>query len=94
MAEPDFSKAVFKVDKDGKDYILNADLRIHIESNDYFATLATILGFIEDITREHEQRGYQTGPLSAENLKKLRSELLYLHTHYKILPKDSEKTAS
>lgn len=58
-------------------------LDFHIQSGDYFAFLATKLGFLEEAVK-------RCGGLSGEEkgiAKELRHDLRYVQAHYKILPR-------
>lgn len=57
----------------------------HLAAGDYFAFLATVIGFVEDVCIEHERKGYQTAPMTSEEFRKFRSELIYLQHHYGIV---------
>ena len=61
-----------------------ARLHYHLKSGDYFPTLATILGFVEETIS-----GYQDGPdsmprLECELIQSVRKDLMYLHEYYSI----------
>lgn len=53
----------------------------HVQSDDYFATLATVL----DLLRQQQMT---TDQQSAGLLERLVHDLLYLQRHYRIEPKD------
>jgi len=60
-------------------------LQYHLETNDYFGTLATILDLMRQTT---EREGY-----SKENndlLERLRDNLVHLQSHFIINPKNKE----
>ncbi len=65
-----------------------ARLHFHLRTGDYFPTLVTVLGFIEE-TLETYLPSDSTGmpKLECELIKGLRQDLLYLHEHYQIEPK-------
>jgi hypothetical protein len=54
-------------------------LKFHIESNDYFGTLATVL----DLLRQDAARGY--GPKHDAALQRLRDDLVYLQRRCHII---------
>ena len=61
-------------------------LQFHLETNDYFGTLATVLDLMRQTTN---REGY-----TEENndlLKRLCNDLVYLQGHYEIAPKDTNK---
>lgn len=64
----------------------NKNVDFHIESDDYFGTLATVL----DLYRQCDGKKYI---IKEEDnlLKKLKNELLYLQKKYKIIKKDNNK---
>ena len=66
-------------------------LDTHLETGDYFALLATVVGSVEDVCRSHEEKGYVTAPATSVEFRKLRNELIYLHHNYDILPKETSK---
>jgi hypothetical protein len=55
-----------------------ADLQFHIEENDYFGTLATVLDLVSQDLRK---RGHLR---SAETLLHQRDRLMYLQSEYRI----------
>lgn len=55
-----------------------ASLRFHIENNDYFGTLATILDLVSQDVRK---KGH---PTTAETLLRQRDRLMYLQQEYRI----------
>jgi hypothetical protein len=62
--------------------IKNEDnLKFHIESNDYFGTLATVLSLQEQNLSEHKKFKV------SEILKSKIDELMYLQKNYKIIKK-------
>jgi hypothetical protein len=54
-------------------------LKFHIESNDVFGTLATVL----DLLRQDAARGY--GPKHDAALQRLRDNLIYLQSRCRII---------
>ena len=55
-----------------------AGVQIHIENNDYFGTLATVLDLVSQDLRKKGHHG------NAEKLSRLRDDLLYLQNRYHI----------
>ena len=55
-----------------------ASLQFHIEANDYFGTLATVLDLVSQDLRKKGQRR------SAETLRRLRDDLVYLQRSHRI----------
>lgn len=58
----------------------------HLDRGDYFRYLATILGFFEESCTSPETTSDDMLALQAEAARALREELLFLHTHYRIMP--------
>lgn len=61
-----------------------ARLHFHLKTGDYFPTLATILGFVEETIS-----GYPASPdtlpsLERELIHSVRKDLMYLHEYYRI----------
>ncbi len=55
-----------------------ASLQFHIEENDYFGTLATVLDLVSQDLRK------KGGCSNAETLRRLRDRLMYLQQGYRI----------
>ena len=53
-------------------------IKFHIEANDYFGTLTTVLDLVAQGLRKHS-RSHR-----AETLLRLRDELIYLQNRYRI----------
>ena len=62
-------------------------LLFHISKNDYFGTLATVLGLMEEIAR-NEKLSPEIYAWQLESLRRAGSDLLYLQENYQIVPKD------
>jgi hypothetical protein len=65
-------------------------LLFHLKTGDYFAVLATALGFIEEALAKREMR-----PISSPELalvRDMRDDLLFLHKEYEIRKKRAERT--
>ena len=60
----------------------------HIKTGDYFAFLATILGFIEETLQTSNAEGKVAMELNAA--KEMREDLRYVHQHYRIIPKEED----
>ena len=63
-----------------------ARLHFHIKSGDYFATLATILGFLEETLGDPQA----AGPLPAmekDLLRSVRKDLMHLDEYYTLAPR-------
>ncbi len=58
-------------------------LLFHINTGDYFAMVATALGFVEEKLSSLEKTPSQELRL----LRTLKSDLQYLHAHYAVCPK-------
>lgn len=70
----------------------HASMKFHLKAGDYISTLATILRFFEESIKDGGTTP-EMQTLQLEKIKDLRSDLLYLNKHYKIVPrteKDNE----
>jgi hypothetical protein len=56
---------------------------LHIETGDYFAMLATVMGFMQEGLEECKGRSREH-----ELAQELRQDLRYLQQHYRIVRKD------
>lgn len=65
-------------------------VRFHIETGDYFAMLATALGFVEEALQNTETTAESAELALLRNLKK---GLIFLDHRYEIREKTEEKTA-
>jgi len=66
---------------DGKDHFLRKrNINFHIESDDYFGTLATVINLVRQEKEKTEKRQNKT-------LKNLKDDLIYLQKNYKIVKK-------
>lgn len=61
-------------------------LAFHIETDDYFPFLATLLGFVEE-TLATGDRTQNLTSIEVEAIRAARKDLRYLHTHCKIEPR-------
>ena len=59
-------------------------LQFHLETDDYFGTLATVLDLMKQTV---DREGYTKD--NDELLEKLRDDLVYLQMHYSIVPKNT-----
>ncbi len=64
----------------------------HVEHGDYFAMIATILGFVEDAAQKLEEKD-EAVKIAQEQITRLRKDLIYLQEHYCIEPKQKAKTS-
>lgn len=62
-------------------------MKFHIESGDYFSTLATVLNLIQDAFTTSMPGKQNSHILSLETLNTLKEELLFLQKHYTIVKK-------
>jgi hypothetical protein len=70
-----------------------ARLHFHIRTGDYFPTLVTILGFIEETLSTYLPSSPPDMPqLERELIKSLRKDLMYLYDHYQLQPKYESAT--
>ena len=60
-------------------------LLFHVQSGDYFAMVATALGFVEEALAAKEEDILPSPELSV--LRQLKKDLLFLHAHYEIREK-------
>jgi hypothetical protein len=65
-----------------------AGVQFHIENNDYFGTLATVLDLVSQDLRKKGHHG------NAEKLSRLRDDLLYLQNRYHIRTGEKESMAA
>lgn len=70
--------------RDAPSHERKGSIKFHIEQNDYFGTLATVLGLIADSSQQGDDAARER---SAKALIDLRDELLYLQSTHKILRK-------
>jgi formate dehydrogenase maturation protein FdhE len=61
-----------------------ARLHFHLKSGDYFPTLATILGFVEETISSMDAQADSLPALERELIQGVRKDLMYLHTYYRI----------
>ncbi len=64
-----------------------ARLHFHLKTGDYFPTLATILGFVEETLGNYTASTDALPPLEQELIRSVRKDLLHLHEYYHIEPK-------
>jgi hypothetical protein len=64
----------------------HARLLFHVNTGDYFAVLATVLGFVEESLVERTASRLEEKEVAL--VQKLRENLIYLHEHYRIEPKE------
>ena len=65
----------------------------HLESEDYFGTLATIVSLLNERIKEREKETLETArrlELEIKVLERLKQDLVYLQKHYSIVPKDQK----
>jgi hypothetical protein len=65
-------------------------LLFHVKTGDYFAVLATVLGFVEESLSEKAPDALEEKELAL--VQKLRENLIYLHQNYRIEPKEEART--
>ncbi|MFA5877183.1 MAG: hypothetical protein WC880_02340 [Candidatus Paceibacterota bacterium] len=64
----------------------------HVENGDYFAMLATLLGFVEETASKLEEKD-EAMKIAEMQIARLRKNLQYLHENYNITPKKKPVTA-
>ena len=62
-------------------------LRFHIQSDDYFATLATILDLIKQDSEKAIKIMNKIHHITQDQLENLKNDLLFLQKNYKIVKK-------
>ena len=70
-------------DEDAK----HARLTYHLESGDFFNTVATIVGFLEGSLIEHSTENPELAAHEVRLAQSLRRDLMFLNEHYRIEPK-------
>jgi len=66
----------------------NERLLFHIRTGDYFAMVATALGFVEEALETKEEDTLPSPELSV--LRQIKKDLLFLHAHYDICEKQRD----
>ncbi len=64
-----------------------ARLHLHLRTGDYFPTLVTILGFVEETLAACSTTKDELPHLECDLIRGLRKDLMYLNEHYQIQPK-------
>ncbi|HEX5774550.1 MAG TPA: hypothetical protein VFY28_01135 [Candidatus Paceibacterota bacterium] len=64
-------------------------IEFHLRAGDYFPSLATVLGFIEESVKQCETGAHDGTVVSPDIIRSLREELIHLHRNYNIQPKHS-----
>ena len=65
----------------------------HLESEDYFGTLATIVSLLKERIHEQEKEASETShrlELEVKILERLKQDLVYLQKNYSIVPKNQQ----
>ncbi len=62
-------------------------LNDHIESNDYFGTLATVVDLVHQVLDESLRASITTQKESKAQLARIKKDLLYMQKHFKIVKK-------
>lgn len=71
--------------KDGPDGS-QSQLIFHVENGDYFAMIATLLGFVEESAQRLQEKD-EAMKVAQEQIALLRANLMYLQENYTIEPK-------
>lgn len=71
--------------KDGPDGS-QSQLIFHVENGDYFAMIATLLGFVEESAQKLQEKD-EAMKVAQEQIALLRANLMYLQENYTIEPK-------
>lgn len=64
----------------------------HLRTGDYFKTIATYVGFLEESLQKHCVEDPALENREMEVARQLRKNLVYLSNRYQIVPKGSEDT--
>lgn len=59
-------------------------ISFHVENDDYFVTLATIMGLLEDYLKSAMRTGAPPQSLHISILHDLKDDLMHLQRHYRI----------
>lgn len=62
-------------------------LKFHVESGDYFGTLATVLHTLQQITAKSRQEADIIYERSNKQLQDLKDDLLWLQANYRVIKK-------
>lgn len=65
-----------------------ASVKFHVENDDYFGTIATILSLIE---QQIKKNGCRDQAVLRKTLKNLENDLMFLQKNYQINPKNKNK---
>ena len=63
----------------------------HVQSGDYFATLATIIAVIAEFLSENAGTHESPQSFQLSALQSIKSDLMYLDKKYKIVPKNQSE---
>lgn len=78
---------VFSILRDSEDDERIERLRYHISAGDYFPFLATIVGMLKETAEDCAHLLGHAGE-QAKFADMLRDDLIYLHEHYELTPKE------
>lgn len=67
-------------------------LSFHIETGDYFAMLATIIGFVEETLKGAKSPNQPLQERELLLMQELKKDLVHLQEHYEIRSKDASDT--
>jgi len=84
-----FSTPGFSILRDGLDDESLKRLLFHVESDDYFATLATILALVKDQLETAAANYTSPDEYSMRVLQTMHDDLVYLAQHYRIEQKNT-----
>lgn len=73
-------------------YLLNDSpehLDFHVKTGDYFAFVATLMGFVEESLARCDSTNVPHN--EREMARELRNDLQYVHSNYKIVPRDPDE---
>ena len=66
-----------------------AEVDFHIKSGDYLATLSTIMGLLASLLEDCVSKGEPPHSYQIASLNRLREDLKYADTKYRIVPKSN-----
>ena len=83
-----FSTPRFSMLRDAPDDESLKRLLFHVQSDDYFATLATVLALVKDQLQTAAAEYKAPDEYQLRVLQTMHDDLVYLAQHYRIVPKD------
>ncbi len=62
-------------------------LDFHVETEDYFPSLATLILLVQDSLKESKEAGETPSEYDLDALMKIKEELMHVHENYKLVKK-------